>query len=559
VHARTSLGEFVYILRPQVLTLVVVLVSTIALACLNMSVPYTLKIAVDTIQAGGRLQRLYFIAAAVLGIYLVKNLVYYFSKSRTVLLAERVAFDLRNEMMAHLHRLSVSYYRRQRPAKLSSRLIQDVDAIKQFVANEMIKLSVNALQILVAVVVIFFLSPLLAGVAVSLLPINILIFLGFRGAITRSARAAKEQISNISGDLVEQFAGVETVKSAVSESKERERFASSMRVGMSAQLRERRFYLLQKISADMLVGVSLALLFAGGGFLLLRGRLGAGEFVALYTYMGMLYPLATGVVADAGKFSSTAASIDRVYEILRTAPEIRESSTALPRVIEKGRIEFREVTFSYGTQRLLDGVSFVVEPGEHVLITGPSGCGKTSLLNLIPRFYDCQRGAILIDGADIRDYTLESLRGQVGFVFQECFLFNASVLENIRYARPGATDAEVVQAARMAYADAFVRELPDGYLTRLGEGGVQLSFGERQRIGIARAILKDPRIFILDEALAALDADARALVARNLFELARGRTMLIVTHSPGLFPDVHKELRFEDGRVRVYSPVRCGK
>jgi len=479
--------------------------------------------------------------------------VYYFSKSRTVQLSENVAFDLRSEMMAHLHRLSVGYYRRQRPAKLSSRLIQDVESIKEFIGSEMIKLATNGLQIVVAVIVIVSLSPFLAGVAVSLLPANILIYLGFRGAISRSALAAKEQVSNISGDLVEQFTGVETVKAAASESKEREKFASSMRIGMSAQLRERRFYLLQKISADLLVGLSLALLFSMGGYLLITGRMETGEFVALYSYMGLLYPLATALVADAGKFASTSASVDRVYEILRTAPDIRERPNARYRPITRGRIEFRDVSFSYGQQRLLERVSFVVEPGEHALIIGPSGCGKTALLNLIPRFYDCQSGSILIDDIDIRDFTLQSLRAQIGFVFQECFLFNASVLENIRYARPSATNAEVVWAAELAHANAFVRELPDGYGTRLGEGGVQLSYGERQRIAIARAILKNPRIFILDEALASLDQESRAFVARRILELGRDRTMLIVTHNPALFPRVHKELRFEGGKLMVYS------
>ena len=549
----SALRELVFILKAQKLTLAVVLISAIVLSCLNMSVPYSLKMAVDTIKSGQNLQFLYWIAAGVMAIYVAKNAVYYFSKSRIVLLAERVAYDLRNRMMAHLHLLSVSYYKRQKPAKLSSRLIQDVESVKEFISSEMIKLTTNGLQILVAVVIIFMLNPLLAVIAVSLLPLNIFIYMGFRGAIARSARAAKEQVSDISGDLVEQFSGVETVKSAASEWKEREKFASSMRVGMSAQIQERRFYLLQKVSADVLVGMSLVLLFAVGGYLLIAGKLETGEFVALYTYMGMLYPLATEVVADAGKFSATTASVDRVYEILRTAPDIRESAGARPRLIEKGRIEFRNVGFSYGGQQVLRDVSFTIEPAEHVLISGPSGCGKSTLLNLIPRFYDCQSGSILIDGVDVKDFTLASLRGQIGVVFQECFLFNSTVLENIRYGRPDATDAEVVHAAEQAQVHAFVQELPEGYLTRIGEGGVPLSFGERQRIGIARAILKDPSVFILDEALASLDAESRASIAEDIQRITQDRTLFIVSQSPSLFADVDKKLVFENGTVKVIS------
>ena len=307
----SALGELVYILKSQKFTLVAVLVSTIVLSCLNMSVPYALKKAVDFIQAE-KFHYLYYIAGVVLVIYLARNGVYYFSKSRIVLLAERVAFDLRNEMMAHLHRLSVSYYKRQKPAKISSRLIQDVESIKQFISSELTKLATNGLQILVAAVIIVYLNPLLGLCALSLLPVNVFIYFVFRGSISRSAHVAKEQVSNISGDLVEQFTGVETMKSSASESIERQKFATSMRKGMSAQIREMRFYLFQKIAADLVVGLSLVLLFFVGGFLLITDRLTIAEFVALYGYMGILYPLATSLVADAGKFSSASASVDRV-------------------------------------------------------------------------------------------------------------------------------------------------------------------------------------------------------------------------------------------------------
>ena len=548
----SALRELVYILTFQRATLTAVLVSSVVLACLNMSVPYALKLAVDRIESGENLHFLYYIAAAVLVVYVLKNAVYYFSKSRIVLLAQRVAFSLRSEMMAHLHRLSVGYYKRQKPAKISSRLIQDVESIKQFISSEFTKIFVNGLQIVVAIIVIFALNPFLAVFAVSLLPLNVLIYFVFGGAITRSARTAKEQVSDISGDLVEQFSGVESMKAAVSESKERERFASSMRKGMSAQIRETRFYLFQKVSADMLVGLSTVLLFTVGGYLLITGKMNAGGFVALYAYMGILYPKATMLVTDAGKFSSTRASVDRVYEILRTAPEIRESPQAWPLRIERGKVEFRDVSFSHGEAPLLENASFTVEPGEHVLITGPSGCGKSTLLDLLPRFYDCRTGSILIDEMGIKEFTLASLRAQIGFVFQESFLFNSSILENIRYARPEATNAEVVQAARQAVAHDFIEELPSGYATLIGEGGIQLSSGERQRIAIARAILKDPAIFILDEALAALDPESRSKVAAELKDLAQGRTMLIVTHNASLFPDVRKEIRFQNGIVHTH-------
>jgi ABC-type bacteriocin/lantibiotic exporter with double-glycine peptidase domain len=552
---RPALLELYYILRPQKATLLVVLGLSVVLSFLNAAVPYSLKLVLDIMESGQNYRRLCYVAGGVLGIYLAKNIFYYFSKSRIVTLAERVAFDLRSEMMAHLHRLSVSYYKRRKPGKISSRLIHDVESIKTFISSEFTKLLINGGMAAVVALAIVTLDPLLAAVALALLPLNVVIYYLFKGYITESAREAKEQVSSISGDLVEQFSGVETMKSAASEDKEREKFATSMRKGMTAQIRERRFYLLQKISSDIVGGLSLVLLFTVGGYLVMTDRMGYGDFAAFYAYIGMLYPLAIRLVADAGKFSSTRASLDRIHDILHTTTDVRELPGARPHPIQNGRIEFQNVSFSFDEQPLLQKVDFTVKAGEHVLITGQSGAGKSTLLNLIPRFYDCNEGQILIDGIDHRDLTLSSLRGQIGFVFQECFLFDMSVIENIRYARPEAPRAAVLEAARQAHAHEFIQNLPQGYETPIGEEGVQLSFGERQRIGIARAILKDPRIFILDEALGSLDPEARRAVSDELAELARNRTLLLVTHNPDLFPGINKKLVIEDRQVQTAQAI----
>ncbi|MDP6438756.1 MAG: ABC transporter ATP-binding protein [Candidatus Brocadiia bacterium] len=538
------LREFLYILWPQRAKLGVVFCSSVVLSVLNMSVPYTLKIAVDTINAGQRLQVLFHVAAAILVIYVAKNVLYYFSKSQIVLLGERVAFRLRNQLMTHLYRLSVGYYSRQKPGKISARLIQDVETIKLFICGELIKLLLNALMLVVAAIVIIKLNTVLALIALAVLPLNFVVYRAFSGPIRRSARVAKEQVSSISGDLVERFSGVKTVKAAVGEAQEQERFARTMRKGMLAQIAQYRFYLLQKISADTLVGFSYILLFAAGGWIaLMRVEAGAeltsfaAEFAAFFVYLGRLYPLAIELVADAGKFAGTSASVDRVYEILRTAPEVHTHPRAFPYKISHGKLEFRNVGFGFGREDLFKNVSFRVDPGEQVLLTGPAGCGKTTLLHLIPRFYDCRTGDIHVDSVSLNQFTLPALRGQVSFVFEDSFLFDATVVDNIRYARPAATETEVIAAAREAQADVFIRNLPRGYATRIGEGGIQLSYTQRQRISIARA-------------LAGLDTEAHA-IAETLRRRAVGRTMLIVTHQPSLFPEFDKELRFEAGEVRV--------
>jgi ABC-type multidrug transport system fused ATPase/permease subunit len=256
-------------------------------------------------------------------------------------------------------------------------------------------------------------------------------------------------------------------------------------------------------------------------------------------------------VSQAGKFSRTSSSVERVFEMLEIEPNVRERSDAVPHEISHGRVEFRNVTFGYHNGPVLDNVSFVVEPGDHVVVTGPSGSGKSACVNLIPRFYDPQQGSVLIDGVDVRDFTLTSLRRQIGFVLQECFLFNDTIMANIRYAWPEAGDEAVVEAARRAYADEFIERLPEGYGTMIGEGGIQLSQGEKRRLMIARAVLKNPKILIMDEALVSLDRDALQRALEGLGDLTKGRTVITVTHYPSEVPDATKQIFIHNGKAAV--------
>ncbi len=558
------LREFSYFLRPHKLTFGLVVFLSIILSCLNMAVPYALKLAVDILTAAEHFERLFFISFGVLAIYGIKNICYYNTKIRIVALAEKIAFDLRVSLMGHLHRLSIAYHRENKPGQLANRLIQDVESIKEFLASEFIKLFINVLMIIVGVLIIIVLNPILAVAALLLLPLDILIYRYFRTAITDSAKEAKGETANVSGNLIEQFSGIETLKSAASEDKEQENFAFSMERGMKAKLKERKFYLLQKVSADMMSGLSLLILFLFGGYLVFNEHLTTAEFVAFYAYIGMLYPEVIKLVSDLGKFSSARASFDRVYEILGTEPDVKEMPDARPHRIKQGEVEFKNIRFSFSgklpptgapsasssgkikNKPLFNNLNLKIAAGEHVLISGPTGCGKSTMLNLIPRFFDPSAGCIKIDNLENKQYTLKSLRAQIGYVFQSTFIFNISVLENIRYARPDATEAEVAAAARFSNADEFINTLPKKYMTTLGVGGIQLSSGERQKIGLARAFLKNPRIFILDEAMGALDEVSQSIALDNLMRMAEGRTMIIVSHNPSTFPQMHREIKMNE-------------
>jgi len=551
-------SQLYFILKAHKFMLGIVFLLSIVLACLNMSVPYLIKIIIDdiikseTLQSSLKLRYLMYTLLVYIAIITAKNAVYYVSKSRITILGEQVAFEVRNNLFQHLHKLSVAFYKRTKPGKISARLMRDVDAIKDFIQGELIKAMMNVLMLVVAIGFMVSLNWFLAVISVCVLPFHWLLHHLFKGSIKQYARQAKEQIGDISGDVIEQFTGMETVKSSVAEPKEQAKFRLSMKKGMSAQISQRRYYLLQKISADFLVGLGYALVLGVGGYAVMGGNLQVGAFIAVYSYARMLYPLVLELVNQSGKFSATAASFDRVYEIIHAEPDVIERPTARPYRVSSGRLEFQNVAFAYDTEEVLKDVSFSVEPGEHVLVTGPSGVGKTTLMTLIPRFYDPQRGRILLDGRDVRDYTLAALRDQVGIVLQDCFLFSSSVLENIRYARPEATDGEVVEACQRADAHGFITELPDGYFTLIGEGGIQLSAGERQRLVIARTILKSPVVLILDEALASLDPESRQRVSQGLLELAKSKTLFTVTHNLDIFSNIDKEIRLMDGRATVY-------
>jgi subfamily B ATP-binding cassette protein MsbA len=554
----------VALLKPHKLVLGAVMLCLVALAVLELAMPAVLGYVMDnvfkaeqpmaTALARERLYLLLKVLGVVLGIYVVRNLLYYVSRPRMIVTGEEVAFDLRQRLVRHLHTLSVDFYQRNNPGKISSRVMRDVQQVKQFIQDELAQMMINALMLVVGAAVMLYLNWFLALVTLAVMPFHVLVYYLFRKPIATYAREASERSADVSGNLVEQFdaGGAATVKAAATQLLEQEKIRRSMRQTMQAQIKQNRYYTLQKISADLLVAVGGIVVLGVGGYLVLFGKdLTGGQFLTFYLWVGILYPRLLRLVSQAGKFTRTATSVDRVTEILQITPGVRESDSAIPAEIRRGRIEFRNVSFGYNGGDLLDSVSFTIEPDEHVLVTGPSGCGKSTCVNLIPRFYDPREGSILIDGTDVRDFTLGALRRQIGFVFQDCFLFNDTVMANIRYAWPQASNAQVVEAARKAYADEFIEKLPDGYNSSIGDGGIQLSAGQKRRLMIARAILKNPRILIMDEPLVSLDPEARERAIEGLASLMRNRTVLTITHYPDELPYADKQMYICDGKVTV--------
>ncbi len=561
---RSALSRMIELLRPHKLVLAAVLVCLIVLAVLELAMPKVLGYVVDNIfksaeplsaeMARSRLFLLVKVLGVVLGIYLLRNLLYYVSRPRMIVTGEKVAFDLRQRLIQHLHTLSVDFYQRNNPGKISSRVLRDVQRVKQFIQDELAQMMINALMLLVGAALMLHMNWFLALLTLAVMPFHVLVYCLFRKPIATYARRASERAADVSGDLVEQLyaGGAATVKAAATQLLEQEKFRRSMRKSMQAQIQQNKYYTLQKVSADLLVGLGRILILGVGGYMVLYNKgLTGGEFLAFFLWVGILYPRLLKLVSQAGKFTRTATSVDRVGEILGIRPGVVERNDALPIEIRRGKIEFRNVSFAYNHENVLEEVSFTIQPEEHVLVTGPSGGGKSTCVSLIPRFYDPQEGRILIDGNDVRDFTLSSLRRQIGLVFQDCFLFNDSVMGNIRYAWPQASDEQVVAAAHKAYAHEFIDNLPKGYETLIGEGGVQLSAGQKRRLMIARVILKNPRILIMDEPLVSLDPKARDRTIEGLQSLMRDRTVLTITHYPEELPFADRQLYIAETSVSI--------
>lgn len=556
--------ELIDLLRPHRLILGGVLLCFVALAFLDLAMPWLIGYTIDSVFKGAEQgkavdlleKRLVVVLLCILGIYLARNALYYLSKPATIKVGEQAAFSLRQKLIRHLHTLSVDFYQRNNPGKISARVMQDAQSVKQFIQDELAKAMINLLMVIGAAAIMLYVNWFLALITMAVMPLHLLVYYLFRKPIGQYAREAKARSADVSGSLVEQFdaGGAATVKAAATQLLEQEKLRRSLRRSMDAQIKEQRFYTLQKVAADLLVGLGTIVLFGVGGYQVLHNPgMSPGDFVAFLFYVKLLYPRLIKLTSQAGKLTRSAASVERVGEIIRIQPSVAESEGAIPAEITEGKIEFRHVTFGYNSEPVLMDISFTVAPKDHVLVLGASGAGKSTLVNLIPRFYDPTEGQILIDGTDLRDFTLNALRQQIGFVFQDCFLFNDTIMGNIRYAWPQASDEQVIEAAQRAYADEFIEKLPEGYMTVVGEDGLQLSAGQKRRLMVARAILKNPKILIMDEPLISLDPDSRGRVIDGISSLIRNRTVLTITHYPDELPYAHKQAILRDGRLTVRS------
>jgi ATP-binding cassette subfamily B protein len=446
---------------------------------------------------------------------------------------EGIMRDMRDALVQHLHRMPLSFFASTKTGEIMNRVSSDVDAIDNVVTGTLVGIITNVLMIVTTLVAIFLLDWRLALLALIVVPLMVIPLGPVGRTMYRVRKMTREQRDKIESLIQEtlSLSGITLVKSFVRERQEANRFhaAGTELMDMEIRLALVGRWFIGLVGALVIIGP--AIIWLGGGYLAITKGLQVGTIVAFVAYLARLYGPAAALVAVQVQIVSALAVFERIFNYLDMEPEAPQRPDAIALTSVRGDIAFEDVRFRYSEDRwALDGISFRAEPGRLVAFVGPSGAGKTTIMQLVPRFYDPQGGRITLDGHDLRDLTLDSLRASIGIVAQETYLFHTTIAENLRYGNPDASEAELVAACRAANIYDFIAALPERFDTVVGERGLKLSGGERQRVAIARVLLKDPRILILDEATSSLDSTSETLIQQALEPLMRGRTSLVIAH-----------------------------
>ncbi|MBX3423345.1 MAG: ABC transporter ATP-binding protein [Pirellulaceae bacterium] len=464
-------------------------------------------------------------------------------------LSEQISCDLRNATYRHLQKLSLDYYGDKRTGDLISRISSDTDRICLFLSSHLLDFATDLLMILLTSIILIQLDPWLALVA--LLPFPLIAWLthGVRVRLRHGFARAGHAWEAMVSVLTDAIPGVRVVKAFAQEQREGQRFQDANQHVLDSNVRINRLWAFFGPTVTLLTEVGMLLIWLYGAWLVAHQSITVGKLTLFITYIGRFYIRLDSMSRMLADTQRAAAATYRVFEILDQQPSVMEPQRPVDLGRVRGRIEFRNLRFRYGNREVLSGIDMEIQPGELIGLVGPSGSGKSTLVNLVCRFYDVTEGSILVDGHDIRSFSIEKFRSHIGIVLQEPYLFFGTIAENIAYGRPQASPAQIIAAARAAHAHVFISRLPDGYDSMVGERGQGLSGGERQRISIARAILTDPRILILDEATSAVDNETEREIQAALDNLIQGRTTIAIAHRLSTLRNADRIVVMEHGVV----------
>ncbi|CEH28906.1 multidrug ABC transporter ATP-binding protein [Aneurinibacillus migulanus] len=554
-----SIRRYLIFVKPYWKKIALTIVIGIFKFGIPLIMPLLLKYVVDDIllesnaTADEKIQSLLYMMGGVLLLFtVVRWPIEYWRQYLAQSVSNTVLYDIRNRAFDHIQRLSLRYFHNHRAGEVISRVINDVEQTKSFVDTGLMNVWLDLVTLLIALGIMFSMDGWLTLVSICMFPLYGFSVKYFYSRLRHLTRVRSQALATLQAHLHERVQGVPVIKSFALEEHEQGQFDERNKNFLSRALEHTSWNAKTFAAVNTITDVAPLLVIAVAGYQVIQGSLSVGSLVAFYAYLDRLYAPLRRLVNSSTTLTQAFASMDRVFEFMDEKYDVNDKPGAheLPPIA--GRVTFEGVHFRYLTEGedVLKGITLTVEPGKTVALVGASGGGKSSLISLIPRFYDVREGSICIDGYDVRDVTMRSLRSQIGMVLQDNILFSDSIRENILMGNPEASQEEVIEAAKAANAHDFIMELTNGYDTEIGERGVKLSGGQKQRIAIARVFLKNPSILILDEATSALDLESEHLIQQSLERLAHNRTTFIVAHRLSTITHADKIVLIEDGRIK---------
>ena len=537
-------------IKPYLPRLIAAAICTVLAAAGNLYVPWIIKDVIDSVLAEKNAEMLNIIAAGIIIIFFIRGVCFYGQNYLMSYVGERVIIDIRSAVYEKLQRLSVSFYDKNKTGTIMSYVTNDVSALQAAMVQNTIDMITEGSVLIGSITAMVYLDWKLTLFTFCTFPFVLWLMDFFGKRIRKSGRRIQECTADITSILQETVSSARVIKSFVREDYEIERFCNQNFANFRANMKNAQLMALLTPVIEFVAAIGVTAIIWYGGHGVIDGDLTAGSLVAFLVYAVNISNPVKRLTRVVGSIQRALAAAQRVFDILDMKEEIAEipGAKALPQI--EGSVEFKDVSFAYDKgEPVLKDVSFKAEPGEVIAIVGPSGAGKSTIANLLPRFYDTTSGSISIDGNNIAEVKVASLREQVGIVPQETVLFNGSLYDNILYGRLEATREEVEAAAKAANAHNFIMEFPNGYETMLGDRGLNLSGGQRQRIAIARAILKNPRVLVLDEATSALDTESERIVQEALDRLMVGRTSFVIAHRLSTIKNADKILVLQRGRI----------
>jgi len=563
-HNRLTLLK---LLKPYSAQLLVAFVAAIGEGIADLAGPWPLKIVFDdilkpkdntnwlnnlvhSIAGTDKLAILKVAAVAALVIAIFGALCSYFEKSSTTTVGQWVMHDLRRTLYAHIQRLSLSFHDASQTGDLISRVTSDIDSVQSFVTSGLLSVLIDLLTLIGMIAIMFCMNWRFTLIALSIAPVLFLVVFRYTRLIRKSSREVRKKEGQIASTVQEVLSSIRVVKAFAREDYEQKRLEEESLESVEIALRARSLKSRLAPLVEIIVGIGTSLVLWFGARMVLSGALDAGSLIVFISYLGKMYKPMQDLSKMTDTYAKASVAYERIQEVLQSEREVKDLPGARRAPKLRGEIEFDHVTFGYDpSQPVLKDISFKIEAGTVAALVGPTGAGKSTIISLIPRFYDPDSGIVKIDSRDVRQYRQKSIRDQVSFVLQETVLFHATVWRNIAYGKPDASREEILRASQLANAHEFIEKMPEGYDAMIGERGVTLSGGQRQRIAIARAVIRNSPILILDEPSSGLDAASEQLVFEALDRLMNGKTSIVIAHRLATIQRADKIYVVKDGTI----------